>query len=534
MDNNKKLFEGLLKADGINPAGATESEHIAFVKMLDEQSKSKQSKPVSRLGIWRIIMKSKITKFAAAAMFIIVVLGGINFWPDNKESGKWWLGLPAAWGQEIIAELEKVEALVFREQFVFVGKYGSTHVSGNWSRCYEAKDRFRRDTFYEPTDEDTYFDNSEASVLQDVTLKVPEGRDLIQYLVSWEFECYTIERLEGQAYERDPIERLEFYVNLLEKANQILDTEIFEDRECVGFEISASKYGNNPAERIDRIWFDVETKLPVRIEKQGKRITNRMGETYTIIEDQFEYYVELPPEMFEPDIPDGFVNAKPGEMRAAREKEIKGEMLFANVDVPKTLKVNIGAALEKVKTVSYQDGSTQVYLSENVWRKDYYSGDNLIETKWFVIDRSDSGKSFDFKNFKLTETIVNFNEQTYRVITYDSTSHPRNPMDGILFLAGIVDRADRVLENTEIEGLECIGFEISAKKYGTNPDDMIHRLWFDEKTKLPVRIVFEHGQRDGIKKLRVRDQFQWDIELAKEIFKPIIPEGFALIGENNK
>ena len=39
MDNEKKLFEGLLKADGINPTGTTESERIAFIKMLDEQSK---------------------------------------------------------------------------------------------------------------------------------------------------------------------------------------------------------------------------------------------------------------------------------------------------------------------------------------------------------------------------------------------------------------------------------------------------------------------------------------------------------------
>ncbi len=40
MDNNKKLVEGLLKADGIDPVGATESERVAFGKMLDEKLKS--------------------------------------------------------------------------------------------------------------------------------------------------------------------------------------------------------------------------------------------------------------------------------------------------------------------------------------------------------------------------------------------------------------------------------------------------------------------------------------------------------------
>jgi hypothetical protein len=78
MDNNKKLFEGLLKADGINPAGAAESERIAFGKMLDQQSKSKQSKPGSRPDIWRILMKSRITKFAAAAVIAIAAVLSVS------------------------------------------------------------------------------------------------------------------------------------------------------------------------------------------------------------------------------------------------------------------------------------------------------------------------------------------------------------------------------------------------------------------------------------------------------------------------
>lgn len=79
MDNDKKLSEALLKADGIDPAGATESERIAFVKILDGQSKSKTSKPgIARPDIWRIIMQSKITKFATAAVFIAVAILSVN------------------------------------------------------------------------------------------------------------------------------------------------------------------------------------------------------------------------------------------------------------------------------------------------------------------------------------------------------------------------------------------------------------------------------------------------------------------------
>jgi len=82
MDNNKKFLEGLLKADGIDPAGATKAERIAFTKMLDKHSKPKKSKPTSQPNIWRIIMKSRITKFAAAAGVVIALI----FWsvmPDT-------------------------------------------------------------------------------------------------------------------------------------------------------------------------------------------------------------------------------------------------------------------------------------------------------------------------------------------------------------------------------------------------------------------------------------------------------------------
>lgn len=96
MDNNEKLFEGLLRADGINPAGVTESERAAFGKMLDEQSKSKQSRlSITRPDIWRIIMKSRITKLAAAATIVIAVILSINIIDRS---------VPAAFGIEQVID----------------------------------------------------------------------------------------------------------------------------------------------------------------------------------------------------------------------------------------------------------------------------------------------------------------------------------------------------------------------------------------------------------------------------------------------
>ena len=372
-----------------------ESAKQAVFTAVESEKNQPSPKPNAGLElIWRTIMYSKTMKYAAAAVIAMVVLGGISFWPGSPQN-EWWLGSPAAWGQEIIAELEKIEALVYRDQSVFVSRYGSTHVSGTWSRNYEAKDRSREDRYYEHTDEDTFGDSNPNSVLQHVTYKVPYGQDLIQFGVSYEHQCYTIKINEGGAYERnprDPIDRLRFYVNLMDKADRILDTATFEGRECVGFEIDTSKYGDNPAGRIDRIWFDVETKLPVRIERHGRPITGSPGQTFTHIQDQIEYYAQVPAEMFEPEIPDGFINAEPDEVRAEKDRQKKGQMLYA--DVPAGLKDEIAAALKGVKTAVYQerfgfvrDGNwllndgDRIYISEYDWRKESYSGEQLRKTE---------------------------------------------------------------------------------------------------------------------------------------------------------
>jgi hypothetical protein len=245
--------------------------------------------------------------------------------------------------------------------------------------------------------------------------------------------------------------------------------------------------------------------------------------------------------MFEPEIPEDFINAEPGEVHAAKEKLQKGQMFYA--DVPGGLKDEIAAALKGVKTVVYRErfgfvrdenwlfaDGERIYISQYDWRKDNYSGEHLRRAVWYVTDKADWGKtSFDFndKNFRLIQTTVNFADRSYKEITHGSKSHPDNPMDRIIFLAGYIDRADRFFESKQIEGIECFGFELSAKKYGTNPDTHIHTLWFDSETMLPVTMKFEWLQDDGPRK-KVKDQFEWNADLPAETFIPEVPADFTL------
>ncbi len=301
MNNHRKLWEGLLNADGIDPAGATESERMALGNMLEEQSKSKPSKPGSGSGMWRTIMKSKITKYAAAAAIIIVALGSINFWTHDSGKGDWWLGSPAAWGREITAAMESIEGVSCREQIFTVAKDGTKHLSSTWNVLYFSNDSYRRDIY-------------DGDTLREIQWYVPDGDTMLQHSIRFDLKSYFVHRHQGSFGNRDPRERLRFYVKFLDSAEQLLGTREIENAKCVGFAIKASQYGNNPENWVDQIWFDVQTKLPVVIERRGRPVTDHPKMTFTTIQEEFNYNDELPGDTFVPYIPDGFIFGHPDEI----------------------------------------------------------------------------------------------------------------------------------------------------------------------------------------------------------------------------
>ncbi|MDH4238259.1 MAG: hypothetical protein OEW48_01725 [Phycisphaerae bacterium] len=511
MNDNEKYIEDFVKDI---PFDAPDAGHRdALKRQLLSAFPKHRLRPAARsFGAWKTLMGKPVIKLAAAAVIIIAVIGGINFWPKEK----WYMGPPAAWGEEIIRSLGKVKTLVYRQRIASVSDYGNVKMGVGWEKRFCSENDYRRDIY-------DWHDGTTVINTQWI-LREPNGPT--KYEVSYEYQCYFQEEAGDWFFYSNQMDSFRFYVGLLDRADRILDTKLFEGRECVGFEIRAAKYGDNPEGQFDRIWFDVETKLPARIEKHGLGSNFDAAQTHTVIHDRFEYYMQVQADIFVPQIPQDFVNAHPDEIRAAR----KGEMTFA--DVPKGLKDQIVAAMKKAKTVVYQQGDKNVYLSQNAWRYDYYSGDRLQKTEWYVgkqLDTQETGFEIEDRNFWIVRTGVDHDSRTYQVSSYYKSRHP---MHEIVFLAGLVDRADRMLENRIIDGIECIGFEISAKKYGDNPDSMIHRLWFSADTKLLVRMEFEWDtdkpSKQELVQQFVRDRFQWEPELPADTFTPKIPEGFTL------
>jgi hypothetical protein len=63
-----------------------------------------------------------------------------------------------------------------------------------------------------------------------------------------------------------------------------------------------------------RIWYYKDSKLPARTECHGFD-SGKAGQTLSIINEGYGYHDEVPTDLFEPAIPEGYVNARPEAIR---------------------------------------------------------------------------------------------------------------------------------------------------------------------------------------------------------------------------
>ena len=87
-----------------------------------------------------------------------------------------------------------------------------------------------------------------------------------------------------------------------DRAERTLPPTTIDGHACIGFEMRASAYGDNPDRWIDRLWFDTASGLPVRMEQE---MDNRNDPThrFRIVSDQFDFTTEAPDDFFCPRIP---------------------------------------------------------------------------------------------------------------------------------------------------------------------------------------------------------------------------------------
>jgi hypothetical protein len=249
----------------------------------------------------RKIMQSRLFRYTSAAAVLAIVVGGLTLFPFNRNEQSPF-ALSAAFGQQAMEALEAVKGVTCRERHMSVTDQGQEHISSTWDIFYVSQDSYRRDIY-------------DGNDLREIQWYTPDVNGTAFTSIRFDLESYFSHVGPGSFGQRDPVERIRFYLRYVDDPDQILEDRIIEEQQCIGFAVKASRYGTNPEEWVDCIWFDVETKLPVLIEKRGRSVSGSPFESRTMIQDQFDYNPQLEGDTFVPLIPEGFVFGHPDDLK---------------------------------------------------------------------------------------------------------------------------------------------------------------------------------------------------------------------------
>jgi hypothetical protein len=259
---------------------------------LKAQSQSQSTTPaLCRKNVRRTIMKSPITKLAAAAAIIVACTAGLFFW---KTTGS---GIALA---EVLAEIEKVKAyscqmsVTFKSQDMDEKPISQATIL---TSSFGVKMKIKID---HPI--------TGQSMLQEVYVLPP--KKTITTLMPNEKKYSQLEfdeaSFEGWQKESDPRALVK---RVLECEHKRLGESTIDGIEVEGFQTT----GRSPmAESMGQveitIWVDVETRLPVRMDVD-KNEQNK-GHAHIAIHD-FQWNVPVDAAEFEPVIPSDYTPGRP-------------------------------------------------------------------------------------------------------------------------------------------------------------------------------------------------------------------------------
>jgi hypothetical protein len=258
------------------------------IKAQQQYKKTKTARAVP--NIWRTIMKSRLTRLAAAAAIIIAILAGIHHFGGPID------GASIAWA-DVVKPLLTAQTVVYD---IIVGEEGKDPVITDMVKG----SRIRRTLSSVP---------EAASVIDLETMKVLA-------LDPGKKEAVVID-LKGLR------KRLDNYLdNLRNLISELQDRPGFEAENLGEKQIegrtAAGFYFKHPKAELT-IWADSETALPLRIE-------GREGQM-PIVCKNFQFNVELDDTLFSMEVPDGYtVNQSELDVQSATEEDfIEGLRIWA-------------------------------------------------------------------------------------------------------------------------------------------------------------------------------------------------------------
>ena len=236
-------------------------------------------------SIWREhIMKNRMAQLAAAAAIIVAVSIGLHYFGASPRSAG------VVWG-DVLAQVENVRVVTYRMKLTMTYPEGRQWVDE--SDVYVSKDQGSR------------IDSYKDGQLYMVKYLVPARK--VFYIVHPQLKRYMERTLsEEQAAalveQQDPRQWLQW---ILSWDHTLLGRSAIDGVEVEGIE----------ARREDketlRLWVDVKTNWPVRIESEGQMMSEGQLRPSHIVMDHFRWDATIEPALFEPNIPADYTLSGP-------------------------------------------------------------------------------------------------------------------------------------------------------------------------------------------------------------------------------
>jgi hypothetical protein len=287
-------------------------------------------------NIWRTIVKSRITKLAAAAVIIIAIVVGIHQFSGSID------GASVAWAA-LADRVEQIKTCVLELHMTITGG-PKGKINQEVNIYVSSKYGFRADSYIDGKLAMMQYALPADKVLVSV---MPEQKKYLRMLL-------TDEHLRNMRQQgNDPREMVRQFTSL---EYTELGRSIIDGIEVEGIETKDPRYGGGMFENFTGcLWVDVKTSLPVRMEMEmqmegpGGMMLNSM------VMDGFEWDVELEPEIFEPNIPEDYSLMAEVKMPGMDEASaVQGLRAFAEItdgrypDAMNVMKI-IGEVAEAMK-----------------------------------------------------------------------------------------------------------------------------------------------------------------------------------------
>ena len=279
-DNINELIKKLkLKAS----ADLDKRVHDDISAALAESEKTKSARPEP--NIWRTIMKSRITRLAAAAVIIAGILLGLNFLggPDMTS---------VAWA-EVVENVEQIESFIFQQQINITSVAEGTTIQESELTTYVSLEYgLRQDTYMNGQVFSISYVPLEGTIITGVW---PSRKKYVRVST-------TEEQMRKTHDQSNPKGMIKEFMSF---EHTQLGREIIDGVEAEGIEVNDPNFLSFVFESVvGRLWVDVETNLPVRTEIRG--VTGDGSIETKIVAYDFDWDAEPEPSVFEPNIPDDY------------------------------------------------------------------------------------------------------------------------------------------------------------------------------------------------------------------------------------